>query len=123
MTKGEPTKTVVRAVKCPICENHVYSRSRHDMRHCGCGLVFIDGGFDYHRIGIRDHSVLAFRKLKELDLVIPVTKTVLYQDWNSRADEYGIIKKEDVWKYLHTEKQKETMLKNGKKQEGSQDSP
>lgn len=37
--------------KCPHCNDIVYSRSRHDFMECNCGKSFIDGGFDYTRIG------------------------------------------------------------------------
>ena len=33
----------IRAVKCRICNNIIYSRSKHDFRTCDCGRLSIDG--------------------------------------------------------------------------------
>ncbi len=38
-------------VRCAKCNDSVYSNSRHDLVTCKCGAVFIDGGFDYRRLG------------------------------------------------------------------------
>jgi len=38
-------------IRCPKCQDVVYSNSRHDWERCLCGAVFIDGGWDYTRIG------------------------------------------------------------------------
>lgn len=40
-----------KGIKCPSCEDEIYSNSRHDFVSCSCGEVFIDGGFDYIRVG------------------------------------------------------------------------
>lgn len=41
----------VSALKCPVCETVIWSKSRHDFRHCPCGKCFIDGGRAYTRAG------------------------------------------------------------------------
>lgn len=41
----------VAAIECPRCQEQVWSRHRHDFRHCKCGYCFIDGGRDYTRTG------------------------------------------------------------------------
>ena len=41
----------VAALKCPVCEVAIWSRSRHDFRFCTCKKCFIDGGRDYTRTG------------------------------------------------------------------------
>jgi len=51
----DPT-VLCAAVQCPTCEEIVISLGRHDMNKCGCGEVFIDGGFDYKRVGAKDLS-------------------------------------------------------------------
>lgn len=38
-------------IRCPTCGDEVYSNSRHDWESCLCGSVFIDGGWDYQRVG------------------------------------------------------------------------
>jgi hypothetical protein len=41
----------VAALKCPVCEEVIWSRARHDFRNCACKKCFIDGGRAYTRIG------------------------------------------------------------------------
>ena len=41
----------VYTVKCPKCGDRIYSRARHDFRYCSCNYLFVDGGFEYTRIG------------------------------------------------------------------------
>ena len=38
-------------VECSQCRNVIYSNSRHDFVRCECGMTFVDGGFDYIRVG------------------------------------------------------------------------
>ena len=45
------------AIRCPECQEVIYSCMRHDERLCGCGAVSIDGGRDYEQIGIRKEGV------------------------------------------------------------------
>ncbi len=42
---------IVDAIICPKCKATVWSRYGHDMRYCGCGYCFIDGGREYSRVG------------------------------------------------------------------------
>ena len=41
----------VSALKCPVCETVIWSRSRHDCHYCDCQKCFIDGGRAYTRTG------------------------------------------------------------------------
>lgn len=41
----------VTGIRCGKCQSEVVSLSRHDFRYCQCEACFIDGGFDYSRIG------------------------------------------------------------------------
>lgn len=41
----------VSALKCPVCEVVIWSKSRHDFRYCDCKKCFIDGGRSYTRTG------------------------------------------------------------------------
>ena len=41
----------IKGIQCPKCNDKIYSRARHDCRYCSCGYCFIDGGFDYARVG------------------------------------------------------------------------
>jgi Zn finger protein HypA/HybF involved in hydrogenase expression len=49
--------TIVRnAARCKKCGTTVESKSRHDYVKCPCGNVAVDGGHDYIRMVIEDHS-------------------------------------------------------------------
>lgn len=41
----------VDAIRCPKCDKTVWSRFRHDWRHCPCGYCSVDGGRDYTKVG------------------------------------------------------------------------
>lgn len=38
-------------VQCPRCKDILYSNNRHDFVGCSCGALYIDGGYDYPRVG------------------------------------------------------------------------
>jgi len=78
---------IVRAVRCKHCKDTIYSRARHDFRFCTCGKVFIDGGFEYIRIGGDIEAPL-------IEVEVDATQKELYDDWNSRKDKFGLIKGE-----------------------------
>ena len=63
----------------------MYSRARHDFRSCPCGDISVDGGFDYARISYKSSSP------RPVDFKIAQTKEQLYDDWNKRADRYGMV--------------------------------
>lgn len=44
----------ITALYCFKCKDLIYSRHRHDFKHCECGEHFIDGGRDYVRFGYKD---------------------------------------------------------------------
>lgn len=37
------------SARCPECGDRIESVHRHDFKHCKCGRVGVDGGFDYLR--------------------------------------------------------------------------
>lgn len=41
------------AIHCPVCEEVIYSRYRHDYKKCSCGNAMVDGGRDYLRFGYK----------------------------------------------------------------------
>jgi len=47
---------VRNAAQCLLCNDIVESTHRHDFQQCSCGNVFVDGGYDYIRCGVRDSS-------------------------------------------------------------------
>jgi hypothetical protein len=80
-------KTRVYAIICPKCSDIIYSRANHDFHWCTCKSTFIDGGFEYIRMG---GSCPA--KVKSITKYIPATKEELYNDWNTSINQYGWIK-------------------------------
>lgn len=82
------SKLKITCIECPSCNDIIYSRARHDMRSCSCGKVFIDGGFDYCRVGFKDKSP------KYITVEVDFTKEELYKDWNEQIDKCGLIKNE-----------------------------
>lgn len=84
---GIPIKMIAR--QCPSCKDLVFSRARHDCRFCSCGEIFVDGGFDYRRVGYKK------KEPKEVEITINQTPSQLYDDWNHLEDKYGVIKGEE----------------------------
>lgn len=57
-------------VRCPYCQEEIFSLHRHDFRRCKCGKVFVDGGDDYIKCGIEpplkiNDIVMVTRPLEE----------------------------------------------------------
>ena len=77
--------TTVCVVWCPSCKHGVFSRALHDMRYCSCGEIAVDGGFNYLRMAFGDVLPKTSRHR------IAATKQQLFNDWNTRADQFGII--------------------------------
>jgi len=75
------------AIKCLGCGDTIYSRARHDWHQCSCGKTFVDGGFDYMRVGW-DEEV----GYEHAELELDVTQEELYEDWNKGIDKYGTIR-------------------------------
>ena len=48
-------------LKCKKCGDIIVSKSVHDFRTCKCGACYIDGGFDYTRIG--------FKSMDEIEII------------------------------------------------------
>lgn len=85
----------IKARRCPLCKDLIFSRTRHDMRKCSCGAIFVDGGFDYLRMGFTTKAVESFRMIKTVEVDVDADKGALYNDWNLRIDRFGLIKKGD----------------------------
>lgn len=75
---------------CRKCKDMLFSRARHDFRTCSCGETSVDGGqVDYVRLLFKD------KPPERAELYVDATLKELYNDWNSREDKFGLIKKED----------------------------
>jgi len=77
----------IKAIQCPTCKDIIYSRARHDFRFCSCLSIAVDGGFDYRKIVCKKRD-----EVKDVDIEVDATKSDLYNDWNNRIDEFGLIK-------------------------------
>jgi NTP pyrophosphatase (non-canonical NTP hydrolase) len=84
---------IVNAIQCGNCKDIVFSRANHDWRACSCHKnevnnlgCYIDGGFErvFGTGGYR-YTHLSLR-LKN------ITKAVLYKDWSTKEDKYGLYK-------------------------------
>ena len=64
----------------------MYSRARHDMRGCNCGGMFVDGGFDYLRVGGKNLSAIKHRVR-----YVNATRQELLEDWARMKDKFGLI--------------------------------
>lgn len=76
----------VKGVICLKCRDTVFSRARYDFRRCTCEAIAVDGGFDYLRV------LGNGRDFNYVELVLDVSKEELYDDWNKKKDEYGMIR-------------------------------
>lgn len=72
---------IVKGIYCGRCGDKVFSRARHDFRMCSCKSIFVDGGFDYFRVG--GNTGLP------IDISVDATKQELFDDWNRKEDKYG----------------------------------
>lgn len=87
----------VKAIRCPICKDIIYSRAVHDFHSCSCGSVTIDGGFDYCHVS----WAYGLKMPEGFDLKIPATKPQLYEDWNFMTNKFGVIKIRKSGKLLY----------------------
>lgn len=94
---------IVRTAKCPKCKQVLYSRAIHDFRYCSCEEIFIDGGFDYTKIGGTDLATIE-TGIAEID----ATKEELYNDWNYGYDKYGILSEAEEIEEIEEVEIKET---------------
>lgn len=79
----------VSAIKCPKCEDVIYSRTSHDMRECSCRSVAIDGGRSYTKVTFNSDLV---ERPEVFMLDVDSSAADLYRDWNESYNEYGIIR-------------------------------
>tara|TARA_R110000765_G_scaffold281596_1_gene378869 strand:+ start:163 stop:438 length:276 start_codon:yes stop_codon:yes gene_type:complete len=77
----------IKAIKCLNCNDIVYSRAQDDFRECSCRQVYVDGGFSFFKNG-----ALPGAEFKTITVDVSVSLGVLYEDWSSMKDKYGIIK-------------------------------
>lgn len=80
--KAGAVNTIVSAIQCDFCRDVIFSRARHDMRHCSCGAVAIDGGFDYCKIMGTGYAEI-------FQIGLKATQKELYDDWNCGTDKFG----------------------------------
>jgi hypothetical protein len=66
---------VKHGLKCPKCEERIFSMYRHDFKACKCGSIFVDGGDDYFRFGTLKAGV-------DIDELEEIT-------WDNKLDNQG----------------------------------
>jgi hypothetical protein len=82
-------------LKCLRCQDEIYSNSRHDFSGCRCGAWFIDGGFDYERIGGLPYIPFE-RIIREID-----TKTLPYHYVNPNKRKKWTREMSEKWNEDH----------------------
>ena len=94
----------IYGIVCPICNDFIYSRARHDFNICSCESVYIDGGhlmdqdFSFKRICFNEnaHEKGIISAFIELD----VTVKQLYDDWHFEKNIYGRKKMDSSISYI-----------------------
>ena len=54
-------------IRCPKCQDVIYSNSRHDWERCLWGAVYSDGGWDYDRVGWDPDGPFPVRVSREVE--------------------------------------------------------
>ena len=85
----------IKALKCPVCEDLIFSRALHDYRSCSCGAIAIDGGLTPYNKITWDGDKVDPTKLEWIEIKIKESKKEIYNDWNKRIDKLGLIKKSE----------------------------
>lgn len=49
--KTRYVRKTVDGIRCPMCQEDIWSRNQHDLRWCKCGYCYVDGGREYLRVG------------------------------------------------------------------------
>jgi hypothetical protein len=94
--KIQKCRTRVGAIQCLKCGDIIYSCAGHDFHSCSCESVYIDGGFDYIRVGGNSEHIKS-----GIIKYIPASKKELYDDWNmsnTKPRKYGCIKPKSSWR-------------------------
>ena len=74
------------AAQCLLCDEVVESKHVHDFVRCKCGNIFVDGGLDYIRRGVRDSA--GYKDLSDVEEE---------DDWkNGKWDRVP----EEIWDYM-----------------------
>ena len=77
---------LVKAVECGECKSIVFSRTEVDVRECTCGRVIVSGGLQYFTYETHPGTPSQVKKIE-----VGATPTILYNDWYSLADQYGLV--------------------------------
>ena len=77
----------IKAIRCLICGDIIYSRARHNMRYCSCEAAAVNGGFDYIKVSAKNFSIV-----ENLDIEVDATKEELYNDWVKKINKFGLVK-------------------------------
>lgn len=53
-----------KGLQCLQCKSKIFSDHVHDYKTCSCGECYVDGGFDYFRMGCQDIGKVKIVKRK-----------------------------------------------------------
>ena len=80
---------LVTTVECKECKVFIYSRADEDVRECHCGRIVVSGGLQHFKFNIAPGSIYEVKKKN-----VHANAHVLYEDWHSMKDQFGLIKEE-----------------------------
>lgn len=78
----------IPASVCTKCGYAVFSRANHDFRWCPCQSIAVDGGFSSYG----GRGVFTDEPPGVLDIPLNLTRRQLYDDWNTKTDQFGLVK-------------------------------
>jgi hypothetical protein len=92
------------AAECAKCKDVIVSKHRHDMVHCSCGEIFIDGGNDYQRVGFKDQSSFISRsesrRMTKAELHSALIEAIRMKNNHCYSDSYYSTKVKAIRHYL-----------------------
>ncbi len=89
--RKEPKLKIEYAIRCIDCEGIIFSRTVHDMRHCSCKAMAIDGGRED-----RGGRIYGSGSYQHVTFEIDATEKDLLNDWNHVLDKFGRYTKEEA---------------------------
>lgn len=92
---------VISAVQCNNCNCVIYSRHKDDYRCCECGLISVSGG-QSNQVVMSTSSFAHSKTLPRKKITVDVTLDVLYDDFESGQDRFGLISG-DSYEYSQSE--------------------
>jgi len=77
----------VKAIRCLMCYETIFSRALDDFKRCSCGNITIDGGLNNTKISFMHKEYYEY-----INLYVESSKKKLYQDWKNHQDNFGTVR-------------------------------